>query len=395
MRTKAPAALLVAVALASAGSLTPASAVTPRAPVALSALAGLPLVRLSSSGPTVVALQQALRAAGYAVTADGRFGPATQAAVIAFQQKAHLSPDGVVGTATWAALDGTPPPGPTPAPTLDRPRLSLGASGEGVRALQTALTRAGFAVGIDGRFGSGTQRKVQAFQASRKLVADGVVGATTWAALDAAPPVHPPNASTTTVAPTTTTTVGVRPLSMVWRTFGTSDYTVAAGDTWTSIAAKKGSTGAAIAEANRAAARSKPTVGSIVQVRGAWRCPTAGTFINDWGFVRSGGRKHEGNDLFAPRNTPVVAPVAGNVVQSPNGLGGNAIQLYGDDGNRYYLAHLESYAAKGRVSAGTLIGAVGNSGNAITTVTHMHFEIHPGGGVPVNPYPTLLLACRG
>ena len=128
---------------------------------------------------------------------------------------------------------------------------------------------------------------------------------------------------------------------------------------------------------------------------GAIRCPVQGgaTFMNDWGFPRSGGRFHEGNDLFAPRGTPAVATVAGTVAQTTGKLGGNQVKLFGDDGVGYYYTHLDSFGAEGRVSAGTVIGYVGTTGNAAGGPPHVHFEIHPGGGAAVNPYPRLVGLC--
>ncbi len=112
--------------------------------------------------------------------------------------------------------------------------------------------------------------------------------------------------------------------------------------------------------------------------------------MNDWGFPRSGGRFHEGNDLFARRGTPAVATVSGTVVQTDGKLGGNQVKLLGDDGVGYYYTHLDSFGAEGRVSAGTVIGYVGTTGNAAGGPPHVHFEIHPGGGAAVNPYPRLV-----
>ena len=97
--------------------------------------------------------------------------------------------------------------------------------------------------------------------------------------------------------------------------------------------------------------------------------------------------------MFAARGTPVVAPVAGTVRHRDNSLGGKSFYLDGDDGNRYYGTHLDSYGASGRVEAGAVVGTVGNTGNARFTSPHLHFEIHPGGGSAVNPTPTVRVAC--
>jgi murein DD-endopeptidase MepM/ murein hydrolase activator NlpD len=123
-------------------------------------------------------------------------------------------------------------------------------------------------------------------------------------------------------------------------------------------------------------------------------CPVPGaTFIDSWGFPRAGGRSHQGVDMMAPTGAPVYAPVSGTVRTNQNGLGGLAFYLDGDNGNRYYGAHLSAYGQTGRVGAGTVIGYVGNTGDARFTAPHLHFEIHPGGGGAVNPYPTVRAAC--
>ena len=131
--------------------------------------------------------------------------------------------------------------------------------------------------------------------------------------------------------------------------------------------------------------------------KGPWSCPVQGgaTFTNDYGFPRSGGRRHQGNDLFASRGTPVVASVAGTYRRASSGLGGITYYLQGEDGNTYYGAHMSGYGpvGPGRVPQGAVLGFVGNSGNARGTSPHLHFEIRPGGGGPVNPFPTVSRAC--
>ncbi|HEV3495399.1 MAG TPA: peptidoglycan DD-metalloendopeptidase family protein, partial [Actinomycetes bacterium] len=128
---------------------------------------------------------------------------------------------------------------------------------------------------------------------------------------------------------------------------------------------------------------------------GDWICPVAGpnAFSNDYGAPRGGGRSHQGNDILAAKGTPVVANVSGVVTQRNGEISGLAYFLAGDDGNRYFGAHLDTFGASGRVAAGTQIGTVGNTGDASGGPPHLHFEIHPGGSGYTNPYPTLRKYC--
>lgn len=122
----------------------------------------------------------------------------------------------------------------------------------------------------------------------------------------------------------------------------------------------------------------------------SWVCPVQeARFFNDWGFPRSGGRYHTGTDLFAARGEPVRAPVSGSVTQVTGSAGGHQFELVGDDGNTYLGSHMDAFGASGRVSAGTIIGYVGDSGNALGSEPHLHFQIHPSGGIAVNPFPSL------
>ncbi|HRE01289.1 MAG TPA: M23 family metallopeptidase, partial [Ilumatobacteraceae bacterium] len=116
-------------------------------------------------------------------------------------------------------------------------------------------------------------------------------------------------------------------------------------------------------------------------------------FGDSWGMPRSGGRLHQGVDMIGERGLPLVAVVDGLAVARQNTLGGTTISFYGTDGNRYYYAHLDNYGQLGQVVKGTVIGYLGQTGNAIQSVPHLHFEIHPGGGAAVNPYATVAANC--
>ncbi len=172
-------------------------------------------------------------------------------------------------------------------------------------------------------------------------------------------------------------------------------YTVRKGDSLSDIALTLGVPVGQLAAANGISNPDLIRVGQVISAPNVWECPVpVATFVNDYGYVRPDGFVHAGIDMFAPRGTPIHAPVGGTVEPYPNPSGGNALQLYGNDGNRYYLAHLDDYGETGSVGAGDVIGYVGNTGDAAMTSSHLHFEIHPGGGSTVNPFPTLVAACR-
>lgn len=112
-----------------------------------------------------------------------------------------------------------------------------------------------------------------------------------------------------------------------------------------------------------------------------------------YGAPRGADRQHQGQDIFAPRNTPVYAAVNGYVWRiSENKLGGNTVWTIGAGGRVYYYAHLERYAEDlkvgNAVTTETVIGYVGTSGNAQGTPPHLHFGVYTQNGA-INPLPLL------
>ncbi|HEY7873914.1 MAG TPA: M23 family metallopeptidase, partial [Actinomycetota bacterium] len=133
------------------------------------------------------------------------------------------------------------------------------------------------------------------------------------------------------------------------------------------------------------------------KVTGDMTCPVAGpvSFVDSWGAPRSGGRSHEGVDMMASTGTPVAAIVSGTITLSSYGeSAGNWQILSGDDGNSYWYMHNDQNIVNGgHVNVGTQIATVGGTGNASESAPHLHFEYHPGGGGPVNPYPLVASLC--
>ncbi len=135
-------------------------------------------------------------------------------------------------------------------------------------------------------------------------------------------------------------------------------------------------------------------------------CPVAGArFRNDWGEPRSGGRTHRGNDLMAPANTPIVTPNAGRVrfldhvdeyPTTGGDLGGVSLGVTTADGDWWYFAHLSSInpglVVGQQIPAGTVIGWVGQTGNAVHSVPHLHIGLYSL-DVATNPFFILDAVC--
>jgi murein DD-endopeptidase MepM/ murein hydrolase activator NlpD len=111
-----------------------------------------------------------------------------------------------------------------------------------------------------------------------------------------------------------------------------------------------------------------------------------------WQAARSEGRRHEGIDIFARRGTPVLSSTEGIVLRvGTNRLGGQVVWVLGPGGQRHYYAHLDRYGdvhAGMRVAPGTVLGYVGNTGNARSTPSHLHYGIYTANGA-IDPYPLL------
>lgn len=139
--------------------------------------------------------------------------------------------------------------------------------------------------------------------------------------------------------------------------------------------------------------------GSAAVVSGGLACPVEGpySYIDSWGAARSGGRAHKGTDILAPHGKTVYAYTDGEIFRTTvdSGLGGTTVWLRGEDGTEYYYAHLDSFSVQEgqQVEAGDVIGVNGSTGNATADAPHVHFEVHPGGGEAVNPYPYVHRAC--
>ena len=96
---------------------------------------------------------------------------------------------------------------------------------------------------------------------------------------------------------------------------------------------------------------------------------TKSQVADTWHVPREGDRLYEGQDIFAKRGTPVLSATDGYIFRiGENKLGGQTVSVIGAGGRIYYYAHLDSYApnmaAGDHVTTQTVLGYVGNTGNA-------------------------------
>jgi len=136
-----------------------------------------PVVQNGNQGHPIRTLQFLLRAHGHNLTVDGIFGPATEAAVKAFQTSKGMTADGIMSAQTWSTLII---------------QVKKGSSGDAVRGVQEEFQfragEPGKGLKVDGIFGPQTDATVRGFQHALSLdipavVVDGIVGPVTWQAL--------------------------------------------------------------------------------------------------------------------------------------------------------------------------------------------------------------------
>jgi murein DD-endopeptidase MepM/ murein hydrolase activator NlpD len=261
--------------------------------------------------------------------ADGSFGNATRIALIAFQATNNVPQTGVVsdGDAKTLGLGSTSTAPQGVAPTSSF--ATFGERGARVTTLQQALIKAGIAIrgGADGIFGAATAGAIMEFQRRSGLTPTGKLDEQTANRLGSAPAPAP------TPAPTVAVTIDVFPVQ---------------GRCW---------------------------------------------FGDTWMAPRGGGRLHEGVDIIAAKGNLLYAAVTGRIsriyTDFPGALAGNGLRIQQDNGTYFTYLHMDTFAPGIElgvpVTAGQVIGTVGTTGNSATP--HLHFEVHPGGGAAVNPFP--------
>lgn len=391
------------------------------------------------SGDDVRRLQEALIARGFSLKGgiDGVFSERTRATLKAFQRVVGFKSTGVVDDRTAKLLGLLAPT------TLDPAALpATGATGDAVWSLQQALINAGVPVkgGADGVFGLATTIAIGAFQQSRGLPVTKKVDAATASALGLVPGAAPA-AAPRAAAPAPAAAPAAAPIAAPTAA-ASAVVAPAAAETPAMLEVSalpvRGAKGDAVRTVQQAlVAAGVPVKGGVDGIFGAATAIALGTFQQARGLATTqaadlptaialgivpslaslgmpeiavfpmqgrcsftdtwqearGSRRHEGVDIIGARGLAIYAVVDGTITKqyTNTSLSGNALRLTAADGTYFFYAHLDSFApgiAPGvAVRAGQLLGYNGATGN--TTTPHLHFEVHPGGGAAINPYPVV------
>ena len=161
-------------------------------------------------------------------------------------------------------------------------------------------------------------------------------------------------------------------------------------------AAKAAAAKKAAANAKALAAAKKEALAKAAAIKAAAApeivLPTTGYHLTAR-FNQAGGRwahNHTGLDFAAPMGTPVRSVMAGEVIQADfEGAYGRQVKVRHADGTVTSYSHMSAFTVSvgDTVQAGDQVGAIGVTGN--TTGPHVHFEVLPGGGEPIDPKPWL------
>lgn len=115
-----------------------------------------------------------------------------------------------------------------------------------------------------------------------------------------------------------------------------------------------------------------------------WTIPVQGYVLTSLYGPRWGGT-HTGLDMAVASGTPIYAMASGEIISAKYESGfGNKTVIRHEDGTETWYCHQSAFElASGTVKGGDLIGYVGSTGNS--TGPHLHLEVHPMGGDPINP----------
>lgn len=237
------------------------------------------------------------------------------------------------------------------------------------------------------------------------LLLAGLAASATWAAWGTFLPAHPaPTATTARTASlgwegttgqalvTSSRALGTRPS----RASSREALAAAAGQEVGPASSAQARESGAAAAAAELAAISENVARKLA--KDAWQLPLArGVYRLTATFGECSGlwaRCHTGLDFAAPSGTP-ISSVAGGVVSAAGWAGayGNRTVVTLEDGTELWYCHQLDIGVRAGddVVAGQVIGRVGSSGNS--TGPHLHLEVRPGGGDPVDPAEAL--AFRG